>query len=216
VSGHQDPAHHWWSPPSRHRTQPGRPEERSETHWWQETGRHAPTPPPVAPPQYGPRPPTISEAGTPQYPQPYGHGQPAQPGESASATTSGKGSKGKGSKGKVVLIVAIIGAVFALIIGVVLVLTLTGSGSDKPNKVVKLKVSSVQDRVLQILKDPVSGYGGDEIKDVKCNKGQDPTVKKGDSFTCEVSVRGKKRQVTVTIQDDNGTYLVGLPQEGGK
>ena len=157
------------------------------------------------------QPPTISEAGTPQYPQPYVHRQPAQPGESASAATSGKGSKGKA-----VLIVAIIGAVLALIIAVVFVVILTGSGSDKPNKLVKLKVSSVQDRVLQILKDPVSGYSGDEIKDVKCNNGQDPTVKKGDSFTCEVSVRGKKRQVTVTIQDDNGTYLVGLPQEGGK
>jgi hypothetical protein len=216
VSEHQDPSHHWWSPPSRHRAQPGRPgpNDRTETPWW-----HRPTEiiasPAVTPAQQRPphqQPPTISEAGTPQYPPPYGHGQPAQPGQSASAATT----SGKGSKGKVVLIVAIIGAVFALIIGVVLVLTLTGSGSDKPNKVVKLKVSSVQDRVLQILKDPVSGYSGDEIKDVKCNNGQDPIVKKGDSFTCEVSVRGKKRQVTVTIQDDNGTYLVGLPQEGGK
>jgi uncharacterized protein YacL len=111
--------------------------------------------------------------------------------------------------------VAVIGAVFVgLIIAVVLVFTLTESGSQKTNKIVKLSVNSVQDRVQQVLKDPVSGYAGDDIKDVKCNNGQDPTAKKGDSFTCDVSVRGKKRQVTVTFQDDNGTYWVGFPESG--
>ena len=29
---------------------------------------------------------------------------------------------------------------------------------------------------------------------------------------CEVSIHGTKRQVTVTFQDDKGTYEVGLPK----
>ena len=37
-------------------------------------------------------------------------------------------------------------------------------------------------------------------------------VKKGDTFTCEVSIDGTKRQVTVTFQDDKGTYEVGRPK----
>ena len=43
------------------------------------------------------------------------------------------------------------------------------------------------------------------------NDGQSPTVKKGDTFNCEVSIDGTKRQVTVTFQDDSGTYEVGRP-----
>ena len=37
-------------------------------------------------------------------------------------------------------------------------------------------------------------------------------AKKGDTFACEVSIDGTKRQVTVTFQDDSGTYEVGRPK----
>ena len=67
-------------------------------------------------------------------------------------------------------------------------------------------------RVQQILTDEANGYGAKNVKDVKCNNGQSPTVKKGDTFNCEVSIDGTKRQVTVTFQDDNGTYEVGRPK----
>ena len=60
--------------------------------------------------------------------------------------------------------------------------------------------------------DEANGYGAKNVKDVKCNDGQSPTVKKGDTFNCEVSIDGTKRQVTVTFQDDNGTYEVGRPK----
>ena len=66
--------------------------------------------------------------------------------------------------------------------------------------------------VQQILTDETNGYGAKNVKDVKCNNGQNPTVKKGSSFDCDVSIDGTKRQVTVTFQDNKGTYEVGRPK----
>ncbi|WP_264961083.1 DUF4333 domain-containing protein, partial [Mycobacterium kiyosense] len=102
--------------------------------------------------------------------------------------------------------------VAVLIVGVVAVLLLSGvvNGDTK-----KVAVSGVQTEVQQILLDRTSGYSSDDIKDVKCNNGQDPIVKKGQSFSCDVTVRGKPHQLKVTFDDDNGTYTVGLPQLGG-
>jgi hypothetical protein len=37
-------------------------------------------------------------------------------------------------------------------------------------------------------------------------------VKKGATFNCDVSIDGTKRQVTVTFQNDKGTYEVGRPK----
>ena len=76
----------------------------------------------------------------------------------------------------------------------------------------KLDVGAAQSGVEQILTDEANGYGAKNVKDVKCNNGESPTVKKGDTFNCEVSIDGTKRQVTVTFQDDNGTYEVGRPK----
>ena len=76
----------------------------------------------------------------------------------------------------------------------------------------KLDVNAAQSGVQKILTDETNGYGAKNVKDVKCNNGQNPTVKKGDTFTCEVSIDGTKRQVTVTFQDDKGTYEVGRPK----
>ena len=43
----------------------------------------------------------------------------------------------------------------------------------------KLDVSKAQAGVQQILTDETNGYGAKNVKDVKCNNGSDPTVKKG-------------------------------------
>jgi Domain of unknown function (DUF4333) len=110
----------------------------------------------------------------------------------------------------------IIGAAVAavVIVGAVAMLMMSGGLKHDTKKVA---VAGVQTEVQQILVDRVTGYNANDIKDVKCNNGQDPTVKKGDSFSCDVNVRGKQHQLTVTFQDDNGTYEVGLPQlAGGK
>ena len=103
----------------------------------------------------------------------------------------------------------IIGLLAAAIVALVLVL-----GFWKPGFFVttKLDINSAQSGVQQILTDEANGYGAKNVKDVKCNDGQSPTVKKGDTFNCEVSIDGTKRQVTVTFQDDSGTYEVGRPK----
>ena len=88
----------------------------------------------------------------------------------------------------------------------------SGIARDKLFVTTKLDVDKAQQGVQQILTDEANGYGAKNVKDVKCNNGQNPTVKKGDTFTCEVSIDGTKRQVTVTFQDDKGTYEVGRPK----
>ena len=76
----------------------------------------------------------------------------------------------------------------------------------------ELDVNAAQTGVAQILSDDANGYGAKNVQDVKCNDGKNPEVKKGANFTCDVSIDGTKRQVTVTFQDDNGTYEVGRPK----
>jgi hypothetical protein len=76
----------------------------------------------------------------------------------------------------------------------------------------QLDVSKAQAGVQQVLTDSTNGYGAKNVKDVKCNNGQNPTVKKGQSFDCDVSIDGTKRSVTVTFQDSKGTYEVGRPK----
>ncbi len=148
------------------------------------------------PTQYG-QPPT-------QYGQPGPYGQ--QPGQYPQYTAPGAE---EGSKRSLATVGGIIGLLAALIVAAVLVL-----GFWKPGFFVttKLDVEAAQSGVQQILTDEANGYGAKNVKDVKCNNGQSPTVKKGDTFNCEVSIDGTKRQVTVTFQDDDGTYEVGRPK----
>jgi Domain of unknown function (DUF4333)/Protein of unknown function (DUF2510) len=152
-------------------------------------------PPSWAPPQ---------DAG--QYSQPT-PGQWVPP----SPATPAVPAKAGGSGLKVVLIVA---AVIAVIGGAVAALWMSGVFTRETKK---LAIAEVQTEVQQVLLDRVTGYTSSDIKDVTCNNGQDPTVKQGGSFTCNVTDRGKQRQLTVTFTDGNGTYEVGLPQlSGGK
>jgi hypothetical protein len=107
------------------------------------------------------------------------------------------------------------GAVIAVLIVGVLAVVLISGGVSHDTK--KIAVADVQTEAQQILVDRTTGYNSDDIKDIKCNNGQDPTAKKGQSFSCDVTVRGKPHQLKVTFVDDDGTYEVGLPQlEGGK
>jgi hypothetical protein len=146
-----------------------------------------------APPQYGQYPPPPG-----QYPPPPGQYPPYGP---PGAEEIGK----KSSR----LAGTILSALGALALLAVLVL-----GFWKPGFFVstKLDVNKAQQGVQQILTDEANGYGANNVNDVRCNNGQNPTVKKGDTFTCEVSIDGTKRQVTVTFQDDKGTYEVGRPK----
>ena len=146
-----------------------------------------------------------------QYPAPgqYPPGQyppPGQPGQYPGYLPPGaeEGAKKSGR-----MIGTILGGLGALLLALLLVL-----GFWKPGFFVttKLDVNKAQQGVQQILTDDSNGYGAKNVKDVKCNNGANPTVKKGDTFNCEVSIDGTKRQVTVTFQDDKGTYEVGRPK----
>jgi hypothetical protein len=167
-------------------------------------------------PQYGQQPGQYGQPGQqygqPQYgqqPGQYGQqpGQYGQPGQQFSPY--GQPGAEEGSKRSMALIGTILGVLAAIIVAVVLIL-----GFWKPGffMTTKLDVAKAQVGVQQILSDEANGYGAKNVKDVQCNNGQSPTVKKGDTFNCEVSIDGTKRQVTVTFQDDSGTYEVGRPK----
>jgi hypothetical protein len=75
-----------------------------------------------------------------------------------------------------------------------------------------LDVSKAEAGVQRVLLDREVGYSATNVSDVECNKGNDPKVKKGATFTCDVVVDGRKRQVLVMFSDDNGTYEVDRPR----
>lgn len=99
-------------------------------------------------------------------------------------------------------------------VGAALVLVIAVLGFLTPGFFVttKLDATKAAAGVLQILSDETTGYGAKNAKDAKCNNGNDPVVKKGDSFECSVSIDGVAKKVTVTFLDDKGTYEVGRPQ----
>jgi len=181
---------------------------------------------PYAAPQYGQPQYTQPQYGQPQYAQPqygqqagqYGqqpqYGQPpyGQPGQQqyGEPPYGQPGADEPASKRSVAALSVILGVLAFLIVAVVLLLGLVVG--PKWFVTTKLDVNKAQTGVQQILSDEANGYGAKNVKDVKCNNGQNPTVKKGDTFTCEVSIDGTKRQVTVTFQDNKGTYEVGRPK----
>ena len=167
--------------------------------------------------QYGQQPPSRLQPAdrirsTDSRPAQYGQ-QPGQygqqPGQYGQYRPVRRARVGEGSKKSLALIGGVVGLLAALVVAVVAVL-----GFWKPGFFVttKLDVGAAQSGVQQILTDESNGYGAKNVKDVKCNDGESPTVKKGGTFDCEVSIDGTKRQVTVTFQDNNGTYEVGRPK----
>jgi hypothetical protein len=75
-----------------------------------------------------------------------------------------------------------------------------------------LDVTKVQAGVLQTLSDPASGYGANTVTDVSCNHGRNPSAERGATFTCDVTVNGATRHVTVVVSDDHGTYEIDRPR----
>lgn len=167
--------------------------------------------------QYGQQPTGYAPQGYPQYGQqpgqPYGqqpqYGQPGQYDPSQQYSPYGQPGAEEDSKKSLAVIGSVIGGLALVIVIAVLVL-----GFWKPGFFVTttLDVDAAQTGVQQILTDEANGYGAKNVKDVNCNGGVSPEVRKGDTFTCQVSIDGTKRQVTVTFQDDNGTYEVGRPK----
>ncbi|WP_196073436.1 DUF4333 domain-containing protein [Nakamurella alba] len=64
--------------------------------------------------------------------------------------------------------------------------------------------------VLQILTEPAPrGYALSGVSDVACPSDQE--VNAGTSFLCAVTQDGVRKNVTVSVKNDNGTYEVGIP-----
>ena len=76
----------------------------------------------------------------------------------------------------------------------------------------RVDVHDVEDGVHQVLTDEITGYGVSNVKDLVCNRSENPAARKGGSFGCSFTVHGVPRQLTVTFLDDNGTYQVGRPK----
>lgn len=75
----------------------------------------------------------------------------------------------------------------------------------------QLDVRAVAAGVTHVLSDP-NGYAAKNVSDVTCNDGQNPTVLKGASFTCQATIDHIKHQFTVTFTDDAGGYEVSAPK----
>jgi hypothetical protein len=185
--------------------------------------------------QYGQQPTAYGPSSYPQSAPPSQYGQPGQYGQPADATQYGQpgqygqyspyqqpGAEGQqfspygaapgaeaGSKKSLGVILGVVGVLVAIVVIAVGIM-----GFWKPGWWVEtqLDVNAAQTGVQQILSDEANGYGAKNVQDVSCNDGKNPTVSKGANFTCEVSIDGTKRQVTVTFQDNNGTYEVGRPK----
>jgi hypothetical protein len=201
--------------------------EPTETPWWQQVKRQTPPTPshsadPQSPPsqqrayqrpayqqpayqsaqQAAPQPGQQSH-DYPQYAQqPGGYGYPgpygANPADAAGAPNQSK---------RWLLITG--GVLLGVTVALALVLGLLGFGAF--NRQV-LDVNKAQEAVKRVITDPTAGYGVDNVTDINCNNGDDPSANKGDTFTCQVTVDGKKRHVTAVFIDDNGTYEVDRPR----
>ncbi len=218
-----------WQPPSQPEQQTGdaqpwqqqpayqQPQAPQQYPQYQQPAYNPPPQQPYPQPdQYGQQPTGYAPQGYPQYGQqpgqpPYGQPQYGQPGQYDPQQYGQYNAPGgeENSKKSLAVIGTVIGVLVGVIIAVVLVL-----GFWKPGFFVTttLDVDAAQTGVQQILTDEANGYGAKNVKDVRCNDGVSPEVKKGDTFTCQVSIDGTKRQVTVTFQDDKGTYEVGRPK----
>lgn len=208
-AGHDAPA---WGQPPAYQPPQGYPQ-------YQQPGQPAYGQPQQypQPDQYGQQPTAYAPQGYPQQygqpGQPYGqqpqYGQPGQYDPQQQYPPYGQPGSEEGSKKSLAVIGSVLGGLALVVIIAVLVL-----GFWKPGFFVTttLDVDAAQTGVQQILTDEANGYGAKNVKDVTCNGGVSPEVKKGDTFTCQVSIDGTKRQVTVTFQDDNGTYEVGRPK----
>ena len=75
-----------------------------------------------------------------------------------------------------------------------------------------LDITTAQFGVEQILRDPIDGYGLNDVRGVVCNNGSNPVIRQGAAFSCLATVDGVQRDVSVVFQDADGTYAVDRPR----
>ena len=181
-------------------TQPWPPDQPTETPWWQKVRRHrtAATQHPAQPQE-----PPYQHGHHPQYVQQ----QPVYPGPHPPTPASPFNQPKRSKRWLLTIALVLLGVLLGLVVMAVAALIVFASSDRK-----QLDVAKAEAGVRQVLTDPTQGYGLENITDVKCNGGDNPTVKKDETFSCEVNVNGDKRQVAVVFIDDNGTYEVDRPR----
>jgi len=166
----------------------------AEEPWWKNANKRVPPPPRM------PAPPAPATPAPSQVPR---RDRPPSPTRNRHATAAPPRKRGQ-----LALLIGVGVLAIAAAVGVVMVaLSEFDMLKDKV-----LNVSKAEAGVQRILLDPDDGYGATNVSDVVCNEGNDPEIRKGASFTCQVSVAGRKRQVLVVFSDDNGTYEVDRPR----
>lgn len=180
----------------------GQPQYPQAEQFGQQPTGYGPTYPQQ--PQYGQQPGQYGQQPQPQYGQQPGQYDPQQ--QFSPYQSPGNDSGSKKSMAVIGGVVGVLAAVILIVVGVL--------GFWKPGFFVttNLDVTAAQSGVEQILTDETNGYGAQNVEDVTCNDGANPKVEQGGTFDCEVSIDGTRRQVTVTFQDDDGTYEVGRPR----
>jgi len=170
-------------------------------------------PPPVGP-HYppGPRPVARPPAVTPppdahlRQPSPY----PARPGVEGSPPRGAPSGASRGPRGRPrALLWGALGVLAATVLAAGVFIGLSTPSAWFGGK--ELDIGNAQAEVQRVLTDDITGYGDAGVADVTCNGGHNAAVRVGASFTCQVTVDGTPRQVTVTFLDDNGNFEVGRP-----
>ncbi|GAC70280.1 DUF4333 domain-containing protein [Gordonia soli] len=137
--------------------------------------------------------------------QPGQFGQPGQQpgfgGQYANDQFAAMSSTGSSNKGLRTLFFA--GGGLLIVAAAIVVITAFWLPGWAPKN---LSQDAAQDGVKSVLTDD---YQATEVTNVSCPSGQ--RVKKGNSFSCSVTVGGQPQKVTVTFLDDEGKYEVGRP-----
>ncbi|RDH74127.1 DUF4333 domain-containing protein [Mycolicibacterium moriokaense] len=173
---------------------PGRASAPPEEPWWKNANSRVPPPPPPQSPRpaaWAPPPPQPAQREAPRPRAANRHAKSAPPRRGHLALLA------------VVGLIALSAGAVGLWWGLTRFGLLTGKVLD---------VSKAQAGVQRILVDPVDGYGATSVSDVVCNNGDDPEIRKGGTFTCDVIVEGRQRQVLVVFSDNDGTYEVDRPR----
>ncbi|MGL4307031.1 MAG: DUF4333 domain-containing protein [Mycobacteriaceae bacterium] len=224
--GPQDPNQQWGQQPGQ-----GQPGQANQPQWGQQPHQGQPwgqQPPQVQPTQQWPSNPQAvqpdaysqpatsqypaygqqntptqqNQYGQPQYGQPqFGHPQQGQSAGNQYGANPFVQSRKSGGSQKGLLIGLVSGGVALLAILLFTAFVAPGFALSK-----KLSQDAAESGVQTVLTD---SYGAKDVSDVKCPS--DIKVESGSSFTCEVSVEGTKREVSVTFTDNKGTFEVGRP-----
>jgi len=104
-----------------------------------------------------------------------------------------------------------LGAALAALVATVVLIT--GFGAPGFLLTRKLDIVNTQAGIQQFLSDP-AGYGAKNVGEVTCNDGANPTIAKGATFICQVSIDRIKQSFVVTFTDDKGNYQISPPQQG--